>query len=720
MNSISFSSQREPLNMQHDCERPQKRQKSGVMMDIVAVMFDIGATHYERGDFRSAEECFSQALCRIDIDHLCSQAGTNKATQPTSQHFPKVTIAVFSQHRGSSTVCDPKGTSQKEKEIESSNSSIVYDEGMRVHNELLQMHGSASVEEVAAMLWYNVAQTFVQRGLYTRAIAFFRRALRKFNIMNNSESKSLSIVKNLHSLGYCHYRLGNDDQANNAYQRALAIVSDFDLGATLLAASANCIGVLIFNQPQPCDNTLAMDMFRKSFALFKSSDRPDVTAIATVLNNIGRVHYVRSEFQQAIKIYEECLKLRRDRLGNQSADVAATAYNLGQTCYQLGRLDDALSHYQEFLDIVISIAGPTTKDIALVHKGIGDIYRDKADYKMAVRYYQKALDIQRACSKGRQCADVAATLNKMGNMCYEMKEFGAAMKHYQDGLKIEKEILPANHPHITITITNIGHIHKQLGDFKMALAAYRKVHRMQQRALGDDSFVLAETLSSIGLMEYHLRNYEASFDSYQDALRIRRQHLGGDEHPEIASTLNSIGLVLFKQDIFELAKNCFAESLRIRCKLLGKDHRDVAILWYNIATIHFETGEDEIAIQMYKETLRVERHALGEDHPDVVLTLQHLGQVHQQLGHTEEAIEYFQEALGIERRRNQPAQRSLARVLNLLGNVYLQLGRAKEMMQCYVESSRIYESMDGIEALAISGYNFYGLSKTNPLCAAVA
>jgi tetratricopeptide (TPR) repeat protein len=102
-------------------------------------------------------------------------------------------------------------------------------------------------------------------------------------------------------------------------------------------------------------------------------------------------------------------------------------------------------------------------------------------------------------------------------------------------------------------------------------------------------------------MQYHMRDFESAFNSYQEALRIRRQHLGRDDHPDIACTLTSIGLVLFKQDMFELAKKCFSESLRIRSKILGKDHRDVAILWYNIATIHFETGEDDLAVQMYKE-----------------------------------------------------------------------------------------------------------------------
>lgn len=228
------------------------------------------------------------------------------------------------------------------------------------------------------------------------------------------------------------------------------------------------------------------------------------------------------------------------------------------------------------------------------------------------------------------------------------------------------------------------------------------------------------TLSSIGLVQYHLRQYEEAFESYQEALRLRREYFGTDDTPDIASTLNSIGLVLFKQKVFDLSRNCFLESLRIRTKLLGSDHKDVAILWYNIATIYFETGNDDLAIMMYKETLRVERAALGPNHPDVVMTLQHIGQVLQQVGNLVEALEYFQEALEIEKMFKRDDV-SIAKILNLIGNIHLQEGNVGPMMISFSEASHLLEkSGNRTEGLVIAGYNFYGLSKIHPKCAPVA
>ena len=65
---------------------------------------------------------------------------------------------------------------------------------------------------------------------------------------------------------------------------------------------------------------------------------------------------------------------------------------------------------------------------------------------------------------------------------------------------------------------------------------------------------------------------------------------------DIAYTLGSIGLAMFNTGAYHLAKNCFSNCLRTRANLVGADHRDNAILWYNLATISLEEGDTHTAI----------------------------------------------------------------------------------------------------------------------------
>jgi tetratricopeptide (TPR) repeat protein len=154
----------------------------------------------------------------------------------------------------------------------------------------------------------------------------------------------------------------------------------------------------------------------------------------------------------------------------------------------------------------------------------------------------------------------------------------------------------------------------------------------------------------------------------------------------------------------------------------------VAIILYNIATIHLEIGNDDEAMVYYRETLRVERAALGHTHKDVVLTMQHVGQVHQQRGELCNALTYFHDALEIQKNCNTgensatpPDYAAIAQTLNHIGNVYLQRGNAKELVLAFSDCLRfLRRAGKSDDELQVSGFNFYGLSKMHPECAPVA
>jgi tetratricopeptide (TPR) repeat protein len=183
--------------------------------------------------------------------------------------------------------------------------------------------------------------------------------------------------------------------------------------------------------------------------------------------------------------------------------------------------------------------------------------------------------------------------------------------------------------------------------------------------------------------------------------------------------MNSIGLVLYYKGDHSLARDYFVQSLKIRSKLLGSDRSDVAVSWYNVATVYLRTGYEDLAIEFYKEVLRIERFALDVSELQH-LTVNYLGFAYQALGDSEQALDYFSEALEIERTL-EGNEGTLGKLLNLIGNIHLSCGNIPAMMQCYAEAVRLLRrSGGGNEALIISGLNYYGISKLHPPCAALA
>mmetsp|Transcript_16955 Transcript_16955/g.46500 ORF Transcript_16955/g.46500 Transcript_16955/m.46500 type:complete len:717 (+) Transcript_16955:158-2308(+) len=703
-------------------ERPGKRMKINQCVGTV-----------ERGSERQVETSsndIEDVVSKFDRSNSPSSARSDLAPSPSTQRVLKTIVTDFSPEESNpfspSNRLEEKTPSIKSKSSKDPSSSShlyiyqrqEYDEGMFVYDQPLPVNAHAQPTLRSAMTLYNNAVAFVGCGKYQEARLWFDLALTQLALEAQDSQVPMVTYIIHHNLGHCWYRLGRNDDALKSYSKALAIAQERNIDYVHVAACLNCIAVILFhNEGNTPENVLVL--FKHVEKVFRTSIGYKSRQVATVLNNMGRVYYLNSKYDLAMEAYTEALKTREELLGTSSIDVAATICNKGQTHHQRGELDCAMECYKKFRQIALAQLGSNHRDIAIIYKCMAEIHREQGDNDKARFMYESALQSGRA-ALGPFHPDVASTLNKLANLYYEMHDLDTALRYYMEGLKIERVALEEGHPHAIVTILNVAQIHRQRGSYKKALENYKEACTLQLKKLGPNDFSMASILSNIGLMHYQLKDYPVAFDNYQEALRIQRDHFGTDDNLEIASTLNSIGLVLFNQGTHELALGCFNDSLRIRTKILGADHRDVAILWYNIATIHLERGNGDLAIELYQETLRVERIALGQKHHDVILTLQHLGLVYQQRGELDQALVYFSEALEIESTKTEN-HAAVGKLYNLIGNIHLQQADTAKMMECYSKASRVYcHAGKQAENLVIAGYNFYGLSKLHPPCAPIA
>lgn len=619
-----------------------------------------------------------------------------------------------------------------------------YDEGMHTFSIPLPLDdlNDLGMHAVTATILFNLGQLYLRLNEEQEATDSFLQALQLMHMgsqpnlpvclsggKKGEAPQTISFMALYHNLGHLQYRQGHYEDAVRTYSKALEVgrATTHPTSHQLLelAATLNCLGVLCFHLPQ-ADTEQAMNLYQESLQLRYAVLGRDAQTkeIATTLNNIGRVHYMKGHHAAALEWYQRALSMRRHLLGDDHLDVAATIYNAGQTHHQRGQLGEAMRLYEEFLRIAQQRLGVYHRDVATMLKCMAQIHHEQKEYGPAAELYEQALRVGKA-ALGDYHPEVASTLNKLGNLHYERGDMDSALRVYQEGLLVERAVLDTYHPNIVVTLTNIGQIHKLRGEHQAALRLYKEAVSVQRHALGASHPNIATTLSSIALIHYQTRAYTKALDVYQEALRIRRDAFG-DVHLDVASTLNSLGLVLFKMQLHDFALQSFRESLRIRRDLLGNDHREVAIILYNVATILLETGDDEEALVFYRETLRVERTALGETHNDVIATTLHLGQVHQQRGELTEALEYFEHALKIQQEQCSPENAaqmavSMATTLNHIGNVHLQRGDARSLVQAFAGAVRCLKVAGKNEQdLAISGFNFYGLSKMHPECAPLA
>lgn len=596
-----------------------------------------------------------------------------------------------------------------------------YDEGVHVHREALHIDSGIARPILDATLMYNVGQAYVRSQHYKEAKRWFGMALSM--ICNSEQQSQMSEAINSytiqHNLGYCSYCLGENEEAMVHYQEALNLVGTLGLGKTDMAAACNAVAVMHFHNG-PSTPEKALELLNISITIYRCILGDSSPQVATCLSNQGRVYYLMNDFKLSLSSFHEALTIRERVLGADSIDVLTAIFNMGQTYQKLGSLLEAKKCYTHFLKVAKVKLGTVHRDVAAAFKSLADVHREERDFPTALSLLKESLESGRA-ALGHQHPELVGCLNDLGSLSYEMNSYEEALEYFQECLAVQRKVLDeACHPHLLITLLNIAQIQKQSSDLNAAFETYREIYALQAESSEKDTLEVASTVSSMGLMKYLVKDFTSALNFYLEALRLRRLHFGEDAvHADIASTLNSIGLVYFKLNHCAQANETFMECMKIRQALLGPNHRDVAILFYNIATVLIESGDDEAAMKFYKESLRVERIVLGQNHPEIAQTLRHLGQVHQEQGKLTEALKLFTEAVSILQHAEETKDTvAISQLLNLIGDIHLMHGEIDKMMICFAEACNLL-GQDGI-SLTIAGRSYYDITRLHPPCAPLA
>lgn len=608
----------------------------------------------------------------------------------------------------------------------SGSADLEYDEGMATFCGPLHMSGQllANPKLILVTIFYNLGIINAHDDQDNEAFAYFEKA--KTQMLGtaaefSSSVQGPSIIAILHNLGHIHYRAKRFDEAQQKYTEALNLARQKHNYYHLdIAASLNCIGVVCIHR-QGDDTAEALGYLMEAlairYAILDTKCSTDA-ATATVLNNVGRVRFVRKEFSEALKIYQEAFEIRHRIFGGCHLDVAATLFNAGQSHHLIGNVKEAETLYQKFLTMIHIILGENHTHIASALKVIALLYHERSEYFKATEFYCKALRRTRV-ALGLRHPEVASILNKIGNLCYERGDLDLSLQVYQEGLEIESEIYPENNCNIIVTLVNIARIHQRQGSFELALALYNKALKMQRARPGKEKrFEIAYTLSSIGLILQQMQRYSLAITVYTEALEIKKEELG-ENHFDISSVYNALGIAYLKLGQMDQSLEYFQRSLGIR-QAQSSDPADVAVVLGNIGHLYSEIGEHDKAIEYFKQTLSFERASTDVNRTEIVTTLQRLGRLYQSRGDLNAALTHFEEGANICMMfpDNRPIN-DIASIIRSVGDVYLRLGDIENAMNAYVKASRINNVVgnEGVNNIAV---NFNKLHKNSSYGAAAA
>ena len=419
-----------------------------------------------------------------------------------------------------------------------------------------------------------------------------------------------------------------------------------------------------------CDFTLALEFHAANIEIWKGS-REEIL-LSDIYNEHGLLNLALGEFAKAKDYFERALEIRKEQLGPNHVDVAASYNNLGMVYDDTGEFAKAKDYYERALEIRKKQLGPNHVDVAASYNNLGMVYRNTGEFAKAKDYHERALEIRKE-QLGPNHVDVAASYNNLGTVYDDTGEFAKAKDYYERALEIRKEQLGPNHVDVAASYNNLGTVYDDTGEFAKAKDYHERALEIQKEQLGPNHVDVATSYNNLGIVYRNTGEFAKAKDYHERALEIGKEQLGPN-HVDVAASYNNLGVVYRNIGEFAKAKDYHERALEIRKEQFGPNHVDVAASYNNLGMVYRNTSEFSKAKDYHERALEIQKEQLGPNHVNLAASYNNLGVVYRNIGEFAKAKDYHERALEIRKEQFGPNHVDVAASYNNLGVMYRKTG----------------------------------------------
>ncbi|XP_060562366.1 nephrocystin-3-like [Ruditapes philippinarum] len=325
---------------------------------------------------------------------------------------------------------------------------------------------------IVAHSLHQLANLHAHWNKYPTAEALFKQALEIYQ--NAFTSEHVMVAKELDALAILYQKQDKHDQADPLRKKAMSIRRGT---RTPRSATPRAQGMEPLRK-----RTLQLE------GLCMGSDSAD---LARTLNEIGVLHYLQNDFDNAESFFKRSLEMRENVLGPDHLDLSQSLNNLAALYNDRKLYSKAEPLYERTLKIRMKNLNSDHPSIASVIKHLALLYRKQGKFEKAEPLYVQAVEI-REKSFGPQHPSVATALVNLAVLYSQQNKHNEAEPLYTRALKIYEESLGAHHPRVAETLRNLAVLKYDQKDFETAAKLYKRATEIKEN---DGSYAGKELIS---------------------------------------------------------------------------------------------------------------------------------------------------------------------------------------------------------------------------------
>ncbi|MBR5714343.1 MAG: tetratricopeptide repeat protein [Clostridia bacterium] len=231
--------------------------------------------------------------------------------------------------------------------------------------------------------------------------------------------------------------------------------------------------------------------------------------------------------------------------------------------------DPALEYYKRAADLRREALGEEHPDTAASYNNIAGVYYVKGEYDLALEYSEKALAIREKVL-GREHPSTAGSYYNIGLVYYDKGEYDRALEYSKKVLAINEKVYGKEHPHTATSYNNIVKMYRSKGEYDRALEYHEKALAIFENELGIRKIFNAELYCSMAQLYNNMDSFDRALEYHEKALAEMEKVLGR-EHPYTKETYELLKLTYDKTEFKGGNKPSFEEWLESERKKRSAD-----------------------------------------------------------------------------------------------------------------------------------------------------
>ncbi|MEM9596665.1 MAG: serine/threonine-protein kinase [Acidobacteriota bacterium] len=397
---------------------------------------------------------------------------------------------------------------------------------------------------------------------------------------------------------------------------------------------------------------------------------------ATLLTTMGTVYRSLEDFEEAERLLQDALAMRRGGDPPDPMGIASTIVEIGELREMEGNYGAAEEELGQALQLFRGQVGLGSRNEARILYRLAHLRKTQGQEAAADLLFRRSLAIYLEDPE-TNARVIQETREGMAEVAYLRGDYALAQELFEELLAIRRRELGSDHPDVALSLNNLAAVQLTVGDFAAAEANLREALELRLEKLGDRNSAVATTLSNLAMAEFPQGKLDSAVEHASRALEINLAVYGPD-HSSVAENYHILGSVRRNQGLLDQAETHYRDAAALRERLFGPTHPTVLQSRVGLANVLTRRGDHEEAESLYRQIIESQRQVLPPTDHRLSFPLLRLGISLTDRGRPVEAEPYLREVVTI-RRQALPADHwRIAQAEVQLGHCLALQGRFEE------------------------------------------